>query len=164
MPDITLSKCVKRVCIDSVASVLARLYASMKQSNQDTRSAIYKTVLRRTTVIAAMFAIQRIHRRCTMLEGAFVFVVLTLLFVPNTSLAGTTRANIKLVNNGYEGILIAIGESVPFSKSVAVIDRIKVGHQYTCMRAYERASVRACERECEGRFERLGKTPMVRKK
>ena len=147
MPDITLSKCVKRVCIDSVASVLARLYASMKQSNQDTRPAIHKTVLRRTTVIAAMFAIQRIHRRCTMLEGAFVFVVLTLLLVPNTSLASTTRANIKLVNNGYEGILIAIGESVPFSKSVAVIDRIKVGRPYTCMRA--------CERVYLGRFELL---------
>ncbi|KAI0230410.1 Calcium-activated chloride channel regulator 1, partial [Lamellibrachia satsuma] len=50
---------------------------------------------------------------------------LAFMSVVHSSLAGTTRANIKLVNNGYEGILIAIAETVPVSKSKHITDRIK---------------------------------------
>lgn len=59
-----------------------------------------------------------------MLRVALGIVVLTLLRVPDLSLAGLPRDNIRLVNNGYEGLVIAIGETVP--DSPAVIDRIKV--------------------------------------
>ena len=57
---------------------------------------------------------------------AFVVTVLTLVLVVETPLGATTRASISLNNNGYEGIEIAIGESVPVSKSTEMIRRIKV--------------------------------------
>ena len=56
-----------------------------------------------------------------------VAVLLAVLLVADLSLAYIKRNEIKLVNNGYEGILIAIGESVPVSKSAEIIQRIKVG-------------------------------------
>ncbi|KAI0230403.1 hypothetical protein LSAT2_019242 [Lamellibrachia satsuma] len=56
-----------------------------------------------------------------------VVAALAFMSVVHSSLAGTTRANIKLVNNGYEGILIVIAETVPVSKSETMINRIKVG-------------------------------------
>ena len=66
--------------------------------------------------------------RCTMPRVA-VAVVAALAFMSlvHSSLAGTTRANIKLVNNGYESILIAVAETVPVSESDSIIRRIKVG-------------------------------------
>ena len=56
-----------------------------------------------------------------------VVAALAFMSVVHSSLAGTTRANIKLVNNGYEGIVIAVAETVPASKSETMINRIKVG-------------------------------------
>ncbi|KAI0208300.1 Calcium-activated chloride channel regulator 1 [Lamellibrachia satsuma] len=54
-----------------------------------------------------------------------VAVLMSVLLVADLSLAYTKRNEIKLVNNGYEGILIAIGESVPASDSEEMIRRIK---------------------------------------
>ena len=55
---------------------------------------------------------------------SFVLVVFTILIVVGTSLGA--RVKISLVNNGYEGILVAISESVDVSESVEMIRRIKV--------------------------------------
>ena len=52
--------------------------------------------------------------------------VLTLLLVGDAQLESTRRSNITLVDNGYEGILIAIGESVPESDSAKVLSQIEV--------------------------------------
>ena len=63
------------------------------------------------------------------MPGVAVAVVaaLTFMSVVHSSLASTTRANIKLLNNGYEGILIAIAETAPVSESDKIIRWIKVG-------------------------------------
>lgn len=55
--------------------------------------------------------------------------VLTLLLVDEAQLESTRRSNITLVDNGYEGILIAIGESVPESDSAKVLSQIEVSKQ-----------------------------------
>ncbi|KAI0208298.1 Calcium-activated chloride channel regulator 4A [Lamellibrachia satsuma] len=54
-----------------------------------------------------------------------VAVCLAVFLVVDMSLAYTTRNEIKLVDNGYEDILVAIGESVPVSESGNMIRRIK---------------------------------------
>ncbi|KAI0230401.1 hypothetical protein LSAT2_019239 [Lamellibrachia satsuma] len=61
------------------------------------------------------------------MSGVAVAVVAALAFmsVVHSSLAGSTRANIKLVNNGYEGILIAVAETAPVSESDNIIRWIK---------------------------------------
>ncbi|KAK2157780.1 hypothetical protein NP493_1848g00070 [Ridgeia piscesae] len=53
-----------------------------------------------------------------------VLGVLALLFFVERSLG--ERAKITLVNNGYEGMLVAIAESVPISESDEIILRIKL--------------------------------------
>ena len=53
--------------------------------------------------------------------------LLAIVLLPGISEAATTRATIRLVNNGYEGLLVAIGETVPADQSSNVINRIKVG-------------------------------------
>ena len=53
--------------------------------------------------------------------------LLTIFLLSDTSVAATTRATIRLVNNGYEGLLVAIAETVPADQSSKVITRIKVG-------------------------------------
>ncbi|KAK2163941.1 hypothetical protein NP493_1441g00005 [Ridgeia piscesae] len=51
--------------------------------------------------------------------------LLTIFLLSDTSVAATTRATIRLVNNGYEGLLVAIAETVPADQSSKVITRIK---------------------------------------
>jgi len=58
-----------------------------------------------------------------------VVVCLAVFLAVDTSLAYTERNTIKLVNNGYEDILVAIGESVPESDSAKIIRQIKVSAQ-----------------------------------
>lgn len=43
---------------------------------------------------------------------AFAAAALSLLFIADAKLENTPRSIITLVDNGYEGILIAIGEAV----------------------------------------------------
>ena len=64
-----------------------------------------------------------------------VLGVLALLFFVERSLG--ERANITLVNNGYEGMLVAIAESVPISESDEIIRRIKV-RIYPCIINYDK--------------------------
>lgn len=40
--------------------------------------------------------------------------------------ASSTRSSVRLVNNGYEGLLVAIAETVPDSQSATAVERIKV--------------------------------------
>jgi len=63
-----------------------------------------------------------------------VVTVVVFMCVVDRSLAVSTRANIKLVNNGYEGILIAIAETVPVSESGLILRRLKVGTHYRVTR------------------------------
>ena len=56
-----------------------------------------------------------------------VVTVVVFMSVVDRSIAVSTRANIRLVNNGYEGILIAIAETVPVSESGTILRRLKVG-------------------------------------
>ena len=63
-----------------------------------------------------------------------VVTVVVFLSVVDQSLAVSTRANIKLVNNGYEGILIAIAETVPVSESQIILNRLRVS-THTCISA-----------------------------
>ena len=56
-----------------------------------------------------------------------VFLVADMALTSN-ALADTNKRNeIKLVDNGYEGILIAIGEAAPVSQRTLILTRIKVG-------------------------------------
>ena len=64
------------------------------------------------------------HKMSTV--STVVAVCLAVFLGVDMSLAYTTRNEIKLVNNGYEDILVAIGESVPVSESGNMIRRIKV--------------------------------------
>ena len=56
-----------------------------------------------------------------------VVTFVVFMSVVDQSLAVSTRANIRLVNNGYEDILIAIAETVPVSESGTILRRLKVG-------------------------------------
>ena len=48
-----------------------------------------------------------------------------LLYLADTALANAL--SVKLVNNGYENLVVAIAETVPDSQSATAIARIKVG-------------------------------------
>ena len=74
-----------------------------------------------------------------------VVIVMVVMSVLDQSLADSTRANIKLVNNGYEDILIAIAETVPVSKSDTVLRRLKVGTSAITARSPSRQQL------CDGR-------------
>ena len=65
-----------------------------------------------------------------MARVVLVLGVVALLFFVERSLG--ERAKITLVNNGYEGMLVAIAESVPVSESIEMIRRIKV-RTYPCI-------------------------------
>ncbi|KAK2180607.1 hypothetical protein NP493_436g02010 [Ridgeia piscesae] len=54
-----------------------------------------------------------------------VVTFVVFMSVVDQSLAVSTRANIRLVNNGYEDILIAIAETVPVSESGTILRRLK---------------------------------------
>ena len=51
----------------------------------------------------------------------FAFVL-----VADTTLASSSQSKVKLVNNGYKDLVVAIAESVPDSQSTTAIARIKV--------------------------------------
>ena len=53
-------------------------------------------------------------------------VLFALLVAADATLKHTTRSNITLVNNGYEGILIAIGEAVPEANNRYIFRRLEV--------------------------------------
>ena len=53
-------------------------------------------------------------------------VVIFLNIFAEAKLEGSQRSDIKLVDNGYEGILIAIGESVPESSWAVMMPQIEV--------------------------------------
>ncbi|KAI0221551.1 hypothetical protein LSAT2_027120, partial [Lamellibrachia satsuma] len=75
------------------------------------------------------------------IAAVIVVTALTVVFASGVSLAATTRANIALVENGYEGILIAIAETVPHSTEL--IGRIKMSSKFegnTCDRDRVRMS------------------------
>ena len=52
--------------------------------------------------------------------------VVIFLNIAEAKLEGSQRSDIKLVGNGYEGILIAIGESVPESSWAVMMPQIEV--------------------------------------
>ena len=52
--------------------------------------------------------------------------VVIFLNVGESKLEGSQRSDIKLVDNGYEGILVAIGESVPESSWTVMSSHIEV--------------------------------------
>ena len=64
-----------------------------------------------------------------MYRFSVIVIVVSLLkfcLAVNPAFNTTQRNTIRLVDNGYEDILIAIGESVPASESVYVKGAIKV--------------------------------------
>ena len=62
--------------------------------------------------------------RCWLNSWCLKTVLLILLLLPQSATAlGGSKAEINLVDNGYEGILIAIEESV--NEEPGLIDRIK---------------------------------------
>ena len=62
------------------------------------------------------------------MSSAVVFAFLVVFLVADLTLADQQiRNEIKLIENGYEDVLIAIGEAVPLSESDKIISRIKVG-------------------------------------
>ena len=86
-----------------------------------------------------------------MARVVLVLGVLALLFFVERSLG--ERAQITLVNGGYEGMLVAIAESVPVSESEEMIRRIKVRiyphrYMYLCrgLRSYVGVCVGVCGR------------------
>ncbi|KAI0208410.1 Calcium-activated chloride channel regulator 1 [Lamellibrachia satsuma] len=56
---------------------------------------------------------------------AAVVAWFTFVLVADTTLASSPRSKVKLVNNGYEDLVVAIAESVPDSQSTTAIARIK---------------------------------------
>ena len=69
-----------------------------------------------------------------------VVTVVVFMCVVDRSHAVSTRANIRLVNNGYEGILVAIAETVPVSESDTILRRLKVGTHNRMTRVDRHAS------------------------
>ena len=63
---------------------------------------------------------------------AAVVAWFTFALVADTTLASSSRSKVKLVNNGYEDLVVAIAETVPDSQSTTAIARIKVGATLLC--------------------------------
>ncbi len=64
------------------------------------------------------------------MRSSVIFVVVCVLSSVNFAVAtleSSRRSTITLVDHGYEGLLIAVGESVPESDRAVMLPRIEVG-------------------------------------
>ena len=64
------------------------------------------------------------------MRSSVVFVVacvLSSLNYADATLESSRRSTITLVDHGYEGLLVAVGESVPEADRAVMLSRIEVG-------------------------------------
>ena len=64
-----------------------------------------------------------------------VACVLSSLTYADATLESSRRSTITLVDHGYEGLLVAVGESVPEADRAVMLSRIEVG-KLSCRVAY----------------------------
>ena len=128
-------------CFSASTATLPRVIRTA--ASQSTVTVIALGVTNSIGCSVCVFAVDSVEVRSHYTMSRLTIAVVTVVVfmsVVDRSLAVSTRANIRLVNNGYEGILVAIAETVPVSKSGPILRRLKVGTHYRVTRVDSYAS------------------------